>query len=71
MQGIKIVAGGESNRHVKAERAKWNMLFGGCGEVQGPNYAIEDLYEFITEHADISADEETFQAGRWLANVED
>ena len=71
MQGVKIVAGGENNKHVEAERAKWNMLFGGCGEVQGPKYAIEDLYDFIMENADISADEETFQAGRLVSDFED
>lgn len=45
------------------------MIFGGCGEVQGPEYAIRDLYQFISMNAEIDAEEKEFKAGAWIADM--
>jgi len=49
--GVKYIEGGEDDISVKSERAKWNMKFGGCGEFQGPEYAMRDVYEFLVENS--------------------
>lgn len=68
--GVKYIEGDENDISVKAERAKWNMMFGGCGEFQGPEYAMRDLYNFLLENVDIEAEEEEFEAGKWLVRTE-
>lgn len=66
MQAIKLIEDSEDSPSVRIERAKWNMMFGGCGEVQGPEHAIRDLYSFLTIHSNIESDEEVFTSGKWL-----
>ena len=69
--GVKYIEGGEDDFAVEAERAKWNMLFGGCGEIQGPEYTMRKLYSFLNEKTEIDAEEESFTAGKWLLDSEE
>jgi hypothetical protein len=68
MEAIKIIET-DAEFAVKAERAGFNMHFGACEEVQAEDYAIRHLYQFLSRFSDIEADEEEFEAGRWLAEM--
>lgn len=70
LEAIRLIEANEDAASVKAERAKWNLMFGGCSEVQGPSFAIEALYEFAEQHTKIQSEEKEFEAGRWLADMD-
>jgi hypothetical protein len=55
----------EDDMAVKAERASLNMQYGGCGEVYGPDWAIQQLYS-ILEHTTAFDEDIEGQAGEWL-----
>jgi hypothetical protein len=66
-KAVKKIEGGEESTAVKSERADFNMMFGGCSEVQGPEYAIDNLYNIIVNTYDLPEEEE-FEAGKWLVD---
>ena len=60
----------EDDMAVEAERAALNMQYGGCGEVQGPDWAIQQLYS-ILEHSTAFDEEISGRAGEWLDDDRD
>jgi hypothetical protein len=68
IQAVKIIET-DDDFQVKAERAKMNMQWDACEEVQAEAFAIDHLYEFIVKQTDIDADEEEFIAGEWMAHM--
>lgn len=70
LQALNRIEGDDDSAGVIAERAGLNMQFGGCGEVQGPDWAIEQLYEYLVQTEDFE-EQSSGQAGEWLPGVGD
>lgn len=71
--GVQVVAkirAGEDDVGTQAERARLNMRYGGAAELQGPPYAVEQLYEYIEHMSDLPVSD-VGKAGTWLLEDED